>query len=120
MKPFILILNKCDSFDLNEEIKKKCDSLYQILFDNNIINIDTIIVFCIIKEYNNKKTFFYQAGKDSNKDILEKLNLKLLELLTFNFIKNFSTKYTLEFNNKIIIKEKQENLSFLCNLWINI
>lgn len=118
INPFILILHKSENENLNEKLKEKCNLLYSILFENNLLRSNTIILFCILQEYNNKKIFFYQEGLHSNKEILKKLNLKVIENLVFNFLKNYSTKYIIEFNNNLLLKEKEENMSFLCNLWM--
>ena len=118
IRPFILILHKSENENLKEKLKEKCNLLYCNLFENNLIKSNTIILFCILKEYNNKKTFFYQEGIHSSKDFLENLNLKVIENLVFHFLKNYATKYIIEYEDNLLLKEKKENLSFLCNLWM--
>jgi len=116
--PFVLILVESNNEKEEKNALEKCEFIYKILFDNKIISLEIILVFLILKNFNKKKLMFYQEGIESNNDILKLINEKSIEHLCFNIIKSFSSKYIINFNNKILIEEQKENLSFLCYHWI--
>jgi hypothetical protein len=88
-KPFIFLISKIDkNFDENKIIDKIYDKLL-ILYNNDLLNQDNIIIYSII---NNKKNFnYFIPSINSNEDTINKymnnnelLNNMIVDILNYN------------------------------------
>ena len=117
--PNILIVSTIDK--MNEtHTNSLIDDIVLALLEHNYISLKNNIIFCIIDRKNERKTFFINQGSDSIMLDSEKLDLDYLEKFSFNIITNYKSSYILEYNKEkleIILKEKQDNIDFLGNLW---
>lgn len=117
--PNILIVSTIDK--INEiNINSIIDDIVLSLLEHNYISLKNNIIFCIIDKKNEKKDFFLNKGSDSIMLDSEKLNLNYLEKISFNIITNYKSSYILEYSKEkleITLKEQQNNMIFLGNLW---
>ena len=117
--PNILIVSTIDK--MNEtHTNSLIDDIVLALLEHNYISLKNNIIFCIIDRKNEEKTYFINQGSDSIMLDSEKLDLNYLEKFSFNIITNYKSSYILEYNKEkleIILKEKQDNIDFLGNLW---
>lgn len=125
IKPVILLVGKIITKDQEKLINDICISVFELLYEQKIVNSQNILVFLLLKDYNNKKSFYVQGSTNSSPDLINALdNNKFVEKLSFETLTKSYTSYVLNFileKNKISyakLKEKKENLSFLASIWL--
>jgi len=125
INPVILLVGKIITKDQEKLINDICISVFELLYEQKIVNSQNILVFLLLKDYNNKKAFYIQGSTNSSPNLINALdNNKFVEKLSFETLTKSYTSYVLNFilkKNKIScvkLKEKRENLSFLASIWL--
>ena len=123
-KPIIFILVKILSNEDEIFLEEHTETIFKILIDNNLATESDILIFNLIKEYEEKIINWILPSTKSNLQIVNKIetNTALVNNIIYQTIINSSCSNLLELNMntdslKITIKECDINLSFLSNLF---
>jgi len=120
VKPIVLIVVNITSKKEVEYLEEYSLEIFKILVDNKIIKLKSIVVFILLKQYNQKKSFLIQPSVKSDTklvDILEK-DTKKIEKISFDALTMNLTDFKIIINdNKILITPYESNLCFLADLW---
>lgn len=123
-KPIIFILVKIVSNEDEIFLEEHTQTIFKILIDNNLASESDILIFNLIKEYEEKIINWILPSTKSNLEIVKKIetNTALVNNIIYQTIINSSCSNLLELNMntdslKITIKECDINLSFLSNLF---
>lgn len=123
-KPIIFILVKILSNEDEIFLEEHTETIFKILIDNNLASESDILIFNLIKEYEEKIINWILPSTKSNLQIVNKIetNTALVNNIIYQTIINSSCSNLLELNMntdslKITIKECDINLSFLSNLF---
>tara|TARA_B100001093_G_C26450140_1_gene851937 strand:- start:252 stop:629 length:378 start_codon:yes stop_codon:yes gene_type:complete len=116
--PIILLASKTNS-DIEEELYNNYYlNFYEILYSKELINDDSILIFCNFKSDTMKKQLQVQGSVKSDKDILNDLNNSInnTDFVVDKIITQNNANYLLEINDKIKIKTTNVKLNFLDKL----
>jgi hypothetical protein len=123
-KPIIFILVKILSNEDEIFLEEHTETIFKILIDNNLATESDILIFNLIKEYEEKIINWILPSTKSNLEIVKKIetNTLLVNNIICQTIINSSCSNLLELNMnteslKITIKECDINLSFLSSLF---
>jgi hypothetical protein len=123
-KPIIFILVKILSNEDEIFLEEHTETIFKILIDNNLATESDILIFNLIKEYEEKIINWILPSTKSNLEIVKKIetNTHLVNNIICQTIINSSCSNLLELNMnteslKITIKECDINLSFLSSLF---
>jgi len=123
-KPIIFILVKILSNEDEIFLEEHTETIFKILIDNNLATESDILIFNLIKEYEEKIINWILPSTKSNLEIVKKIetNTPLVNNIICHTIINSSCSNLLELNMnteslKITIKECDINLSFLSSLF---
>ena len=127
IKPVILLVCKIVTGSQDNIIHDICSQVFELLYEQKIVTSKSILAFLLLKEYNNKRAFYIQGSIKSNEKLINTLdNNKFVEKLSSETIAKSLTSFVLSFDiknnkiNKIVLKEKKENLCFLNGIWLSI
>ena len=111
--PIILLASNTVSKSEEELYNNYYENFYEILFSKNIISDKTILIFCNFKNESMKKQLQIQGSINSDKDILNHLesNIKNIEFVINEIIKNYSANYCIELSDTIKIKSTNTRLN---------
>lgn len=116
--PIVLLVS--NTVDENQEkiYEKYYLNFYEILFTKDIIDENSILIFCNFKNDNMKKQLQIQGSINSDKDIMKDLesNIKNIDYLTTTIIKENSANYLIELSDSLKIKSTNTRLNLLLKL----
>ena len=113
--PIILLASKTNNDDEQNLYEKYYLNFYEILLTKELIEPDSILLFCNFRDNIKKKQLQVQGSIKSDKDILEELNkrIKNIEDTVNIIISEYSANYLIELGGSIKIKSTNTNLNYL-------
>jgi len=111
--PLTLLVSTTSSDDEQSIYEQYYESFYEILLTKDIIDSKSILVFCNFRNGPMKKQLQIQGSINSDKDILNHLesNIKNIEFVINEIIKNYSANYCIELSDTIKIKSTNTRLN---------
>lgn len=116
--PLIILLLKIKSVEEEQHLESIAYDIFSILLEEEYITKESILVFSIIKDYNQTTCNLILPTIYSDKDIVEKYyeNTKLLNTIIVEIIKNTDCNFYFGIKkNKLIVYDKQINLMAFAN-----
>jgi hypothetical protein len=115
ISPIIFIICKLKNKNEYDMLEKYQDDIFKILYQQNIANNETILVFSVFKDYINKKNFLIKTTINSNFKLSNLLfsNNSITQTLLYDIITKINTEYLLEINNDIKLKTYKKNMHYL-------
>lgn len=115
ISPIIFIICKLKNKNEYDMLEKYQDDIFKILYQQNIANNETILVFSVFKDYINKKNFLIKTTINSNFKLSNLLfsNSSITQTLLYDIITKINTEYLLEINNDIKLKTYKKNMHYL-------
>lgn len=111
--PLVFLISQTSDESDDKVYDKYYKYFYEILLDNEIINGDSILVFCNFKSKEKKRQVQIQGSTKSDNDILKKLdNIKYIESLVDKTIEDYDTDYLIEISDSIEIKNIKKKIKF--------
>lgn len=115
INPIIFIICKLRNKTEYDMLEDYQDEIFKILYQQNIANNETILVFSVFKDYSNKRNFLIKTTTNSNSNLANLLfsNNSVTQTLLFDTITKINTEYLLEINNDIKLKTYKKNMYYL-------
>ena len=111
--PLVFLISQTSNESDDKIYEKYYKHFYEILLDNQIINEDSILVFCNFKSIDRKRQVQIQGSTKSDNHILKKLdNIKYIESLVDKTIEDYDTDYLIEISDSIEIKNLKKKIKF--------
>ena len=111
--PLVFLISQTSNESDDKIYEKYYKHFYEILLDNQIINEDSILVFCNFKSIDRKRQVQIQGSTKSDNHILKKLdNIKYIESLVDKTIEDYDTDYLIEISDSIEIKNLKKKINF--------
>ena len=111
--PLVFFISQTSNESDDKIYEKYYKHFYEILLDNQIINEDSILVFCNFKSIDRKRQVQIQGSTKSDNHILKKLdNIKYIESLVDKTIEDYDTDYLIEISDSIEIKNLKKKIKF--------
>lgn len=115
INPIIFIICKLKNKNEYNILEEYQDEIFKILYQQNIANNKTILVFSVFKDYVNKRIFLIKKTTKSNNNLANLLfsNDSITQTLLYDTITKINTEYLLEINNDIKLKTYKKNMYYL-------
>lgn len=115
IKPIIFIIVKVMSDDMEKYLKDNTDLIFQFLIENNYANDKNILIFNVIKEHKNKIINWILPCKDSDKNVLSKIesDKDLVNNIIIHTLRNINSKVCMHFD-KFELKISPCNVNLSC------
>lgn len=111
--PLVFLISQTSNESDDKIYEKYYKHFYEILLDNEIMNGDSILVFCNFKSIDRKRQVQIQGSTKSDNHILKKLdNIKYIESLIDKTIEDYDTDYLIEISDSIEIKNLKKKIKF--------
>ena len=119
--PIVLLVSNTTNENEEKLYEKYYLNFYEILLSKDIIDEKSILIFCNFKNNAMKKQLQVQGSVDSDKDIMKELNsnIKNVDFVVNQIIKEYSANYLLELSDTIKIKSTNTRLNLLLKLCNN-
>ena len=116
--PIILLVSNTTNEEQEKIYEKYYLNFYEILFSKDIIDENSILIFCNYKNGNMKKQLQLQGSVKSDKDIIKDLesNIKNIDFVATTIIRDYSANYLIELNETLKIKSTNTKLNLLLKL----
>jgi hypothetical protein len=106
VKSIIFLISRISSYQEQIEIEEKKDDFFRLLIENNLAETDSIIIFSLIRDYNESTINLILPSTNSNEKVINKLVDNTLEtnnLISETIINNESTIKLVFENNEILL-----------------